>query len=199
MFAPPPISAVGYHPPQQFAVTLPMRTQGTIIKWKDEKGFGFAAPEEGGRDIFIHRNAFLKGTRQPKVGDIVTFEVFSTLEGKTWGESVLFKGQRDPRKNGVVVDIVFITLAVMFLAAISGLVSLQLLPWPLLAFYVSVSLLTFLVYRFDKQAAQFNDWRTSELRLHLLSLCGGWPGALVAQRVFHHKSKKRSFQAALSG
>jgi hypothetical protein len=30
--------------------------------------------------------------------------------------------------------------------------------------------------------------------LHLLSLCCGWPGALVAQQAFRHKSKKESFR-----
>lgn len=171
-----------------------MRTQGKIITWKDDKGFGFVAPEEGGRNIFIHKNAFLKCVRQPKVGDIVTFEVFSSLEGKTWGESVLFRGQRDPRKNGVILDIAFITLALLFGAAILGLIYSKLLPWPIIALYLSVSFLTFFMYRFDKQAAEFNDWRIREDSLHLLSLFGGWPGALVAQRVFHHKTKKTSFQ-----
>jgi uncharacterized membrane protein YsdA (DUF1294 family) len=28
----------------------------------------------------------------------------------------------------------------------------------------------------------------------LLSLAGGWPGALVAQQKLHHKSKKQSFR-----
>jgi cold shock CspA family protein len=112
-----------------------MRTQGKIITWKDDKGFGFVAPEEGGRNIFIHKNAFLKCVRQPKVGDIVTFEVFSSLEGKTWGESVLFRGQRDPRKNGVILDIAFITLALRFGAAILGLIYSKLLPWPIIALY----------------------------------------------------------------
>ena len=32
--------------------------------------------------------------------------------------------------------------------------------------------------------------------LHFLAVMGGWPGALVAQRVFHHKSRQPSFQLA---
>jgi uncharacterized membrane protein YsdA (DUF1294 family) len=31
--------------------------------------------------------------------------------------------------------------------------------------------------------------------LHLLGLAGGWPGALIAQQMLRHKSKKASFLA----
>ena len=31
-------------------------------------------------------------------------------------------------------------------------------------------------------------------RLHLLDLFGGWPGGLLAQDVFRHKSSKSEFQ-----
>jgi uncharacterized membrane protein YsdA (DUF1294 family) len=37
-------------------------------------------------------------------------------------------------------------------------------------------------------------WRTSESMLFGLALIGGWPGALIAQRHFHHKTLKSSFQ-----
>jgi len=37
---------------------------------------------------------------------------------------------------------------------------------------------------------------TWESTLLLVGLLGGWPGALVAQGMFHHKSSKISFQAA---
>jgi uncharacterized membrane protein YsdA (DUF1294 family) len=30
--------------------------------------------------------------------------------------------------------------------------------------------------------------------LHLIALAGGWPGALLAQKVLRHKSSKQSFQ-----
>jgi uncharacterized membrane protein YsdA (DUF1294 family) len=58
-----------------------------------------------------------------------------------------------------------------------------------------LSLLTFFIYGFDKNAAETGRWRTAEKTLHLLSLIGGWPGAWVAQRLFRHKVRKASFMA----
>ncbi len=60
--------------------------------------------------------------------------------------------------------------------------------------YCGVSGLTFLVYYYDKKAAQSNRLRISERNLHLLGLLGGWPGALLAQHWFRHKTSKTSFQ-----
>jgi uncharacterized membrane protein YsdA (DUF1294 family) len=60
--------------------------------------------------------------------------------------------------------------------------------------YLIASVLTFIVYANDKAAAMSGRWRTRERTLHLLSLAGGWPGALVAQRVLRHKGRKASFQ-----
>ncbi len=62
------------------------------------------------------------------------------------------------------------------------------------ACYVLISLLTFVLYAQDKAAAQTGTWRTPESTLHLLSLLGGWPGALIAQQILRHKSKKQSFR-----
>lgn len=41
-------------------------------------------------------------------------------------------------------------------------------------------------------------WRTQESTLHMLSLLGGWPGAWWAQVLFHHKTRKTSFQIAFA-
>lgn len=57
-----------------------------------------------------------------------------------------------------------------------------------------MSVIAFVAYAVDKAAAQRGRWRTPENILHFWSLLGGWPGALVAQKVFHHKNRKLSFQ-----
>lgn len=61
--------------------------------------------------------------------------------------------------------------------------------------YAFMSVYCFLVYAQDKVAAKSKGWRISEEKLHTLELLGGWPGALLAQRVFKHKRSKASFQS----
>lgn len=62
-----------------------------------------------------------------------------------------------------------------------------------LAVYAIASLVTFLAYGLDKRRAQRGGRRVPEATLHLLELCGGWPGALVAQQVFRHKRRKARY------
>lgn len=90
--------------------------------------------------------------------------------------------------------LVFVGLCVLpTLGALHLLVSLQ-MPWLLLA-YPLLSAVSFLQYWADKNSAQSGRWRTPENTLHITELLGGWPGALVAQQVFRHKTRKASFQA----
>jgi len=64
----------------------------------------------------------------------------------------------------------------------------------ILLWYLAASVASLLAYGADKSAAQSGRWRVKESTLHMLALVGGWPGALVAQRMFRHKSRKPSFQ-----
>ncbi|WP_375139162.1 DUF1294 domain-containing protein [Pseudomonas entomophila] len=63
-----------------------------------------------------------------------------------------------------------------------------------LAFYPLASLIAFGLYWHDKHRARTQGWRVPEKYLHLSELLGGWPGALVAQQVCRHKTRKVPFQ-----
>ncbi|QBF26707.1 DUF1294 domain-containing protein [Pseudomonas tructae] len=65
--------------------------------------------------------------------------------------------------------------------------------------YPLASLASFLLYWRDKQQARNQAWRTPEKVLHASELLGGWPGALLAQQRFRHKTRKLSFQASFWG
>ena len=61
------------------------------------------------------------------------------------------------------------------------------------------SLVALVLYGVDKAASRRSSRRVPENTLHLFSLLGGWPGALVAQRAFRHKTRKLSFQIVFWG
>jgi uncharacterized membrane protein YsdA (DUF1294 family) len=93
---------------------------------------------------------------------------------------------RDARSAAVV--------ALVFFALLAVLGAFVRVAWMILAVDVVVSAATFVAYRSDKLAARQGRWRTRESALHLLSFAGGWPGALVAQKRYHHKTRKQPFQ-----
>lgn len=70
----------------------------------------------------------------------------------------------------------------------------SLAPLVLLGVYAVLSLVLFGMYGLDKAAARKGTWRISEATLHMVALAGGWPGALIAQRIFRHKTQKQPFR-----
>lgn len=64
---------------------------------------------------------------------------------------------------------------------------------PYLAWLVSGSIITFVVYGLDKGAAKLNTWRVSERTLHLMSLLGGFGGAALGLIFWQHKFRKGTF------
>jgi uncharacterized membrane protein YsdA (DUF1294 family) len=80
------------------------------------------------------------------------------------------------------------------MGVVCGLANRGLVSAAVPVFYAMASVAAAIAYRLDKSAAERNAWRTSERMLHFMGLIGGWPGALVAQEVFRHKSRKLSFR-----
>nr|WP_255558288.1 DUF1294 domain-containing protein [Zhongshania aquimaris] len=70
-------------------------------------------------------------------------------------------------------------------------------PLLLSAYILIISLCCYFYYAKDKKAAMTGAWRVPENTLHLLALCGGWPGALYAQQRLRHKTQKTSFRIVL--
>ena len=65
----------------------------------------------------------------------------------------------------------------------------------LIGYYLAgVNLLTFIVYGLDKYKAKDNHWRIPEATLLILAVLGGSPAALMAMRVFRHKTLHKKFR-----
>ena len=88
-------------------------------------------------------------------------------------------------------------LAAIFFLAVAAAAFFGRVPGWLPAVYVLASLVTFAMYRSDKARAAKGKWRIPESSLHFWELVGGWPGALVAQRFYRHKTRKLSFRIVL--
>ncbi len=57
--------------------------KGTLVRWKDDKGFGFIQAEpELDRDVFIHASTLSHMSRRPKEGDIIYFQLERKSDGK---------------------------------------------------------------------------------------------------------------------
>lgn len=63
----------------------------------------------------------------------------------------------------------------------------------LAAYFVLVNISALIVYYSDKNNALKKQYRTSEKHLLVMSLLGGFIGALIAIYKFRHKNKKTSF------
>ena len=64
----------------------------------------------------------------------------------------------------------------------------------LLYYLLAINLLTFVLYGIDKYKAKRKRWRIPEAMLLWLAVLGGSPAALVAMRLFHHKTLHKKFR-----
>lgn len=60
-----------------------MRVNGTVKFFNHSRGFGFIAPDDGGKDVFVHVSA-LERSGVPAVdeGDKVSFEIEDDPRGR---------------------------------------------------------------------------------------------------------------------
>ena len=174
-----------------------MRYAGRLTDWHDDKGYGFVLPHGGGERAFVHIKAFERPGRRPAVGDLVSYAVARDTRGRLNAVQLRFAGARAASARSGRAPSFRVPRTPLALLAGGGLALLawaRVLPAAVLFGYTVASGVTFLAYAWDKAAAERGAWRTSEDTLHGLALLGGWPGALLAQGMLRHKSRKASFQ-----
>ena len=81
--------------------------QGKIVRWNDDRGFGFISVNGMKGDVFAHITQFKKGYRRPINGDSVLFEI-AVEKDKQNAKSISLVGvQPIPQEKQSFVSIVF--------------------------------------------------------------------------------------------
>jgi cold shock CspA family protein len=101
-----------------------MPQKGKLTTWKDDRGFGFIRPDEGGKEVFLHVSEVQGLSRRPRLGDIVSYEPSLESDGKVRATQVSIQGVvARPQRRGLssqesmivsVVTLAGITAAVVF-------------------------------------------------------------------------------------
>jgi len=158
---------------------------GRLVKWTDDRGFGFIQPDEGEDTIFVHISGFQPGGRRPVESDVVFFQV-DLSERRSKAVNVRLKTLPLPDTVVVAYGVAVLCLTVLFLY-VFGFVRLD-VP---IAAYLMMSIVTFGFYYVDKKRAEAKRWRIHSTTLHVLEAIGGWPGALLAMAMLRHLTRKR--------
>lgn len=171
---------------------------GKITRWDVAKGFGFVTPSnrsknEKGSRIFVHISDFESRYPQPAMGQVVNYVIGKDQQGRLCGKNVTRTSDKfkSRARRGMPVSTLF---AIVFVIALAIVWSINRTPLVIVVIYVALSTITFFAYAIDKSAARKDRWRTKEKALHLLAFLGGWPGAIAAQNLLRHKSKKHEFR-----
>lgn len=187
-----------------------MQCLGKVDDWNDERGYGFIAPlqtSEGGGKTFFHIRDYQQQGRRPEPGELVKYLAQRQDDGR-WRATQVMRAAQPPRKAKATArkpakprnpytipyDLMRTALVLGYAALLAWAITQELLPFESVFVPVLMSIVTFMAYAADKHSAERGRWRVPEAHLHLMELSCGWPGALFAQRVLHHKTRKTTYR-----
>lgn len=170
-----------------------MNERGSITKWNEDKGFGFITPESGGERLFAHISAYA-GRGRPALNRRVVYSRTKDEQGRLRAARFQYVGTARVRASVAPGVWLALLVAAVMMGGLVGLFLFGLVPVSLPGVYLAMSLATLLLYAMDKRAAEKGNRRVPEGWLHGAELLCGWPGALIGQQFFRHKTRKVPFQ-----
>jgi uncharacterized membrane protein YsdA (DUF1294 family)/cold shock CspA family protein len=172
------------------------RYEGTLESWNDDRGYGFIVLPRGGKTVFAHIRSFEELTARPRVGQVFSFTILTLEDGRLRAQQTrpVEDAVTIPRSRSSAGPIVGALVILIFITEFILLGYFWTLPAWVAFIYLGISVACFLLYAEDKAKARQGRWRVAESSMQVIALIGGWPGAIVAQQVLRHKTRKRGFQ-----
>jgi uncharacterized membrane protein YsdA (DUF1294 family)/cold shock CspA family protein len=177
-----------------------MAELGKVEDWHDAKGFGFIAALDGAVPrLFFHIRDYRPHGRRPQSGELVRFDRSMGPDGRPRAAAVRraavpVRRTVRPRPHRDLPERIALWPLPAYLAALGWAIHDNRLPSPAAFAAALLGVVTWIAYALDKHAAQQGRRRIPENTLHLLELLGGWPAALIAQRVMRHKTRKPGYR-----
>ncbi len=97
-----------------------MKTKGKLIRWNEERGFGFIISSNTKGDIFIHISELKMMSRRPQVDDIIFFDLVTEENGKNKAINASIEGVavksfkrkiKRPNKSNITSSLTFLIVA----------------------------------------------------------------------------------------
>lgn len=183
-----------------------MQHSGTVVFWRDDKGFGFVVSDQTADKIFFHIRDNSNRNIRPQSGDQLEFGLQQDKQGRTIAAPWSVRHSNQPNNPTVPLKLegaaeiaraqhISLLFRLSFLAAVVLALLFGQLIYVLPLLYFEASLFTYWLYKADKEAAIARHGnRLTEETLQLFALIGGWPGAYLAQQQLAHKRSKLSFR-----
>lgn len=123
-----------------------MRLKGKLIRWNEDKTFGFIAPNGGGDHLFIHKTALSNRNSTPDVNDVITFSISKDKQGRYCADEATFSDEKLKNKQAKKVSKFSIYLLATFVSFITIAYHLEYIPQKLLLIYLGSSVITYFAY-----------------------------------------------------
>jgi len=162
--------------------------KGRIVRWHADRGFGLIRPQDGGHDVFLHVTGLRHVGYAPQIGDEVSYSLKRDGQGRPRAIRAVVAGI--PKSGRGWVEVVAVMIPAGFLIDLYIMGDYA----PAVLIYLGMSAVTMFAYAKDKRRAVTGGWRVSEATLQFLGILGGWPGAILAQSLLRHKTRKPSYQ-----
>lgn len=107
--------------------------RGVIVKWDDEKGYGFIRIDGGNKEIFCHISDFSPRNPRPEINEAVGFEVVSDGKGRFSAKQICYlnreravspgyckKHRKDKESPTSIVQVMLSLLVGLLLVSVIG-------------------------------------------------------------------------------